>query len=66
MNVGKSIQIAMAMRGYSGKRMSEMLSVTEPTVSVMRGRPTCSGQMLRKLAQTFDMKVSEFVALGED
>jgi hypothetical protein len=32
----------------------------------MLSRPTCSGQTLQSLANIFGMKVSEFVALGEE
>lgn len=66
MDIGKSIRVAMAMRGLRGNQLAERLQVTAPTVSVMLSRPTCSGQTLQNLANIFGMKVSEFVALGED
>ena len=66
MDIGKSMRIAMAMRGLKGIQLAERLQVTGPTVSVMLSRRTCSGQTLQSLANIFGMKVSEFVALGED
>jgi DNA-binding Xre family transcriptional regulator len=66
MDVGKSVRVAMAMRGIRNNQLAERLQVTASTVSVMLSRPTCSGQTLQNLANTFNMKVSEFIALGED
>jgi transcriptional regulator with XRE-family HTH domain len=66
MDIGKSIRVAMAMRGLRGNQLAERLQVTAPTISVMLGRKTCAGQTLQDLANIFGMKVSEFVALGED
>lgn len=66
MNIGKSIKVALALRSKRSKDLAKALGVTNPTVSTMCTRETASGQMLIKLATAFDMKVSEFVALGED
>lgn len=66
MHIGKSIRVAMAMRGLRRPQLAERLQVTGPTVSTMLSRPTCSGQTLQSLAKIFGMKVSEFVALGEE
>jgi len=66
MDIGKSIRVAMAMRGLRGNQLAERLQVTAPTVSVMLSRTTCSGHTLQNLASIFGMRVSEFVALGED
>lgn len=66
MHIGKSIRVAMAMRGLRRSQVAEGLKVTGPTVSTMLSRATCSGQTLQALSDLFQMKVSEFVALGED
>lgn len=66
MNVGKSIKVALAKREMRSGDLAKILGVTPQTVSNMSSRATCTGQMLIHLAQSFDMKVSEFVALGED
>jgi DNA-binding Xre family transcriptional regulator len=66
MDIGKSMRVAMAMRGMRGNQLAEQLHVTAPTVSVMLSRRTCSGQTLQDLADIFGMKVSDFVKLGEE
>lgn len=66
MHVGKSIKIAMAKKQMRSAELAQALGVTASTVSVMSSRTTCTGQMLILLATFFGMKVSEFVALGED
>lgn len=66
MNVGKSIKVALAKREMRSGDLAKILGVTPQTVSTMSSRVTCTGQMLIHLAQSFDMKVSEFVALGEE
>lgn len=66
MNIGKSIRVAMAMKGLKAKELSEKLGVTQATISVMCSRETSSGQMLKTLSDTFELKVSDFIKLGED
>lgn len=66
MNIGKSIKVALAVKGMKAKDLAATLGVTAPTVSSMCARETASGQMLIMLGRAFDMKVSELVALGED
>lgn len=66
MNIGRSIKIAQAKKGMRGKDLAKKLGVTQSTVSLMTIRETASGAMLKKLADVFEMSVSEFVELGED
>lgn len=66
MNVGKSIKVALAKRGMKSGDLATALGVTPSTISVMSGRETCTGHALIRLSAVFEMKVSEFVALGED
>lgn len=66
MNVGKSIRVAMAMKNMRNSELAEKLGVTQSTVSVMCSRDTAAGQTLKALAEIFEMKVSELLALGED
>lgn len=65
MNIGKSIKVALALKQMRSKDLAQALGVTQPTVSSMCVRVTASGDMLMRLAESFGMKVSEFVALGE-
>ena len=66
MNIGKSIKIALINKGMKNKDLAEKLGVSPPKVSVLCGKPTCSGKMLDQLCTAFEMKASDFVALGED
>lgn len=66
MHIGKSIKVALAKRQMKGADLAHTLGVTASTVSVMCKRETCTGHALIRLADIFGMKVSEFVALGED
>ena len=66
MNIGKSTRIAMAMRGMRSKDLAKVLGVTQSSMSVLLARETSTGGQIKNLAAAFDMKVSEFVALGED
>jgi len=66
MNIGKSIKVALAVKGMKAKDLAATLGVTAPTVSSMCARETASGQMLIMLADAFGMSVSDFIKLGED
>lgn len=66
MDIGKSMRVAMAMRGLRNNQLAEKMGVTQATISVMLSRRTCTGQALIQLCEIFDMKASEFLRLGED
>ncbi len=65
MNVGKSITVCLDERGMMKKKLAEKLDCTPQTVTTLIKSKECAGSMLGKLAQCFDMEVSDFVALGE-
>jgi len=68
MNIGKSINMALAAQGNSNKWLSGETGISTNQLSRIKqskyGDP--SGSTIRKLADAFNMQVSEFVALGED
>lgn len=66
MNVGKSIKVALAQRGMTQAELAKRLGVTHTWLSAMANKPRASTASLEALAGQFGMKVSEFVALGED
>jgi len=66
MNIGKSIRRALLDRGWSQKLMASKLGVSANTASTLSRSSSCGGEKLRQLADIFGMRVSEFVALGED
>ena len=66
MNVGKSIKVALAKRGWKQNQLAAMLGVAPSSLSAIANQRSCTGQTLQKIADAFEMPVSEFVALGED
>lgn len=66
MNVGKSIRIALAMKGMKQKDLAEKLGIRAPSLSQLASQKSCTGDTISKLADAFDMPASEFIALGED
>jgi transcriptional regulator with XRE-family HTH domain len=66
MNLGKSINVARAKHGLKAKELAERLGMTQTSLSQLSAQTSCTGATLQKLAAAFDMKVSEFIALGED
>lgn len=66
MNLRKSIKMALAMKGISQKALAKQLGMLETSLSQLAAQKSCTGATLIKMAEAFDMKVSEFVALGEE
>lgn len=66
MNVGKSIKVALAKREMNQQDLAEKMKVTKPYVSQLAGKAHAGMGTVSILAEAFDMKVSEFLALGED
>jgi transcriptional regulator with XRE-family HTH domain len=66
MNVGRSIKIAVAKRGMRQKDLAQQMGVTPSSISQLASQANCTGDTLARLAAAFNMKVSEFIALGED
>lgn len=65
MNIGKSVQIALINKGWQKKDLAEKLGVTRSTVSNLVKCTACNGKALDSLCEAFEMKASEFIALGE-
>lgn len=66
MNLRRSIKTALAQRDMTQKALAEKLGMLETSISQLAAQKSCQGSTLVKLAEAFGMKVSEFVALGED
>jgi|GEM_PF-1153788 Plasmid maintenance system antidote protein len=66
MNVGRSINIAMAQKDMRRPDLARLLGVTPPSVKAIIDRDNTTTDTLRKLADIFGMSVSEFIALGEE
>lgn len=67
MNIPKSIRVALAKHDMTRQQLAERTQIHETNLSKMvNGRYGISSQQLERFAGAFDMKVSEFLALGED
>ena len=66
MNLRKSVMIALAQRDMKQKDLADKIGMSQGSMSQLLGQKSCTGATLEKLSTAFDMKVSEFVALGED
>ena len=65
MDVSRSIKYCLLDRDIFKKDLAEGIGVTPVTMSRLCREPECSGKLLVKLADFFNMSVSEFVARGE-
>ena len=66
MNVGKSIKVALAKKDMNQQDLAAKLKVSKPYVSQLAGKEHAGMGTVVLLADAFDMKVSEFLSLGED
>jgi len=66
MNVGRSINIAMAKKDMRRPDLAKILGTTPQNIKNLIDRENNSTETLRKLAAIFVMTVSEFIRLGEE
>lgn len=66
MNVGRSINVACAQNDMTNKDLAKAASISRTTISLLvKGKIKCRQSTLEALAKAFNLKVSEFIALGE-
>lgn len=66
MNFRKSLKLALAQRDMKQKDLADRVGMRQTSMSQLAAQQSCTGATLQKIADALDMKVSEFVALGED
>lgn len=66
MNASKSLKIALAKRGLNQLKFASLAGMTQPSVSGLASRSNWNCESLQKVSDALGLKVSEFVALGED
>jgi plasmid maintenance system antidote protein VapI len=67
MNIPKSIRVAQAKTDMNRQKLAELTGIHETNISKMcNGKHGISSVQVGLFATAFGMKVSEFVALGED
>ena len=66
MDIGKSIKIALIKKGENQKWLGEQLGHNTPqNTSHLVNSKTTKQATIERLAEIFEMPVSEFIALGE-
>lgn len=66
MNIGKSIDIAIAKKGISKRELAKRMGMAPDQVSRLRNKTSCTGDMFDKLSEALNMPISEFIKLGEE
>lgn len=66
MNIGRSINVALAKRDMKKVDLASSFGWSAAYVSKICKSPEIGMGSVQKLADFFDMQVSEFIALGED
>lgn len=67
MNLQKSIRVGMAMRSMGQGDLADATGIHRSNISKMaNGKMIITHERLESIAVALKMKVSEFVALGED
>lgn len=65
MHLGRSLEIAIALKGISNNKLAKHLKQAPQTVSSWKRSGNIKQSTLVKICEYFKMEVSEFVALGE-
>lgn len=65
-NAGKALKVLMAKREVSREKLSQDLGLSTVTISALRNNKLISGSSLVKLCDYFQIKASDFFALGEE
>jgi len=66
MNVGKSIKMALVKVDKKQTWLAEQLGISSRQVNKVANNESASGKTIEKMAEVFGMKVSDFLALGEE
>jgi len=66
MNVGKSVRVAMAKRDMKPADLCKLMGASRQYIGQLMNQEQSGIGTVSKLAELFGMKVSEFLALGED
>lgn len=66
MNVGKSIKHALVKKGMNQTQLADQMKCTQVWINRLANSRSASMATVESLAAAFDMKVSDFLALGED
>lgn len=66
MNVGVSIKVALAKRGMTQVQLATKVNRSTVWINKLAAGTSADGKTISMLAEALDMKVSDFIALGEE
>ncbi|MGL5486148.1 MAG: helix-turn-helix domain-containing protein [Shewanella sp.] len=66
MNIGRSIKVALAKRDMKPAQLASLMGCSTAYVSKICKSKESGIGTIKKLSDFFGMRVSEFIALGED
>lgn len=66
MHIGRSIRVALAKHDINQTELARQMGVSRAYINRLCGKETAPMGSASKIAKHFGMKVSEFIALGED
>lgn len=65
MNLGISLKVALARSPLNNKMLAEMIPTSQQQVTNWISSGNISTKNLKRICKILDLKVSEFIALGE-
>lgn len=65
MDIKKSLNVALAKNGMSKTEFAEKLGVSRARLYAILNQKTVQKETLESVTSALDMKMSEFIALGE-
>lgn len=66
MNIGKSLKMSLLKNDMEQSDLADKIGIHQSNISKISCGKTITTATLERLATAFNMKVSEFVAIGED
>lgn len=66
MDIGKSLKMALIKNNMEQSDLATKIGIHQSNISKISCGKTITTETLSRLATAFNMKVSEFVAIGED
>ncbi|WVH05536.1 hypothetical protein KKJFFJLC_00041 [Vibrio phage vB_VpaS_PGB] len=65
MDIKKSISVALAKKGMTRQQLADLMGVSRTRVYAIAQQKAAKHETIEKVASALEMKVSEFIALGE-
>lgn len=65
MHTGRSLKVALAQRDQTIGWMADQMGVSRQRISKIANSDTATPRTIRRMSEIFNLKCSEFIALGE-